>query len=114
LGLAWVKENVLSDYNIEIVNCRFIKPMDLAYLEKIKEKFSSIITIEEGTKIVGFGDGVASWLLENDYKGNFKKIGLPDNFVEHGSRNQILEMLGLDAKGIANQLQNFLNKKKVK
>jgi len=112
-ALESVKEDVLSDYNIEIVNCRFIKPMDLAYLEKIKEKFSSIITIEEGTKIGGFGDGVASWLLENDYKGNFKKIGLPDNFVEHGSRNQILEMLALDAKGIANQLQNFLNKKKV-
>lgn len=113
-ALESVKEDVLSDYNIEIVNCRFIKPMDLAYLEKIKEKFSSIITIEEGTKIGGFGDGVASWLLENNYKGNFKKIGLPDNFVEHGSRNQILEMLSLDAKGIANQLQKFLNKKKVK
>ena len=113
-ALESVKDDVLSDYNIEIVNCRFIKPMDLAYLEKIKEKFSSIITIEEGTKIGGFGDGVASWLLENNYKGNFKKIGLPDNFVEHGSRNQILEMLSLDAKGIANQLQKFLNKKKVK
>ena len=113
-ALESVKEDVLSGYSIEIVNCRFIKPMDLAYLEKIKEKFSSIITIEEGTKIGGFGDGVASWLLENDYKGNFKKIGLPDNFVEHGSRNQILEMLGLDTKGIANQLQNFLNKEKVK
>ena len=113
-ALESVKEDVLSDYNIEIVNCRFIKPMDLAYLENIKEKFSNIITIEEGTKIGGFGDGVASWLLENDYKGNFKKIGLPDNFVEHGSRNQILEMLSLDAKGIANQLQKFLNKKKVK
>ena len=113
-ALESVKDDVLSDYNIEIVNCRFIKPMDLAYLEKIKEKFSSIITIEEGTKIGGFGDGVASWLLENNYKGNFKKIGLPDNFVEHGSRNQILEMLSLDAKGIANQLQKFLNKKEVK
>ena len=113
-ALESVKEDVLSDYNIEIVNCRFIKPMDLAYLENIKEKFSNIITIEEGTTIGGFGDGVASWLLENDYKGNFKKIGLPDNFVEHGSRNQILEMLSLDAKGIANQLQTFLNKKKVK
>ncbi|MFL2998151.1 MAG: 1-deoxy-D-xylulose-5-phosphate synthase [Candidatus Neomarinimicrobiota bacterium] len=73
-ALESVKEDVLSDYNIEIVNCRFIKPMDLAYLENIKEKFSNIITIEEGTTIGGFGDGVASWLLENDYKGNFKKL----------------------------------------
>jgi 1-deoxy-D-xylulose-5-phosphate synthase len=107
-ALEALKEKVLTGYNIEIVNCRFIKPMDIAYLKKIREKFSTIITIEEGTKVGGFGDGVASWLLENGYKGRFKKIGLPDSFVEHGSRNQILEMLGLDPKGIASKLNTFL------
>ena len=107
-ALDALKQNVLTAYNIEIVNCRFIKPMDIAYLKKIKETFSSIITIEEGSKVGGFGDGVASWLLENGYKGRFKKIGLPDSFVEHGSRDQILEMLGLDSKGIALKLNKFL------
>ncbi len=110
-ALDALKENVLTGYNIEIVNCRFIKPMDIAYLKKIKENFSSIITIEEGTKVGGFGDGVASWLLENGYKGRFKKIGLPDSFVEHGSRDQILEMLGLDSKGIALKLNKFLKER---
>ena len=69
---------------IEVVNCRFIKPMDIACLENIKNKFSNIITIEEGTINGGFGDGVSSWLLENGYKGHLKRLGLPDSFVEHG------------------------------
>ena len=108
--LEAIKENILSKFDFEVVNCRFIKPMDIAYLEKIKENFSNVITIEEGVLSGGFGDGVASWLLENGYKGRMKKIGLPDEFVEHGTREEILQMLGLDAKGIASKINNFLEK----
>jgi 1-deoxy-D-xylulose-5-phosphate synthase len=95
----------------EVVNCRFIKPMDTAYLDSIKSKFSKVITLEEGTATGGFGDGVASWLLENGFSGTLKRLGLPDTFVEHGSRNQILTMLGLDANGIAKTIQEMVTKK---
>ena len=95
----------------EVVNCRFIKPMDTAYLDSIKSKFSKVITLEEGTATGGFGDGVASWLLENGFSGTLKRLGLPDTFVEHGSRDQILTMLGLDANGIAKTIQEMVTKK---
>ena len=95
----------------EVVNCRFIKPMDTAYLDSIKSKFSKVITLEEGTATGGFGDGVASWLLENGFSGKLKRLGLPDTFVEHGSRDQILTMLGLDANGIAKTIQEMVTKK---
>ena len=95
----------------EVVNCRFIKPMDTAYLNSIKSKFSKVITLEEGTATGGFGDGVASWLLENGFSGMLKRLGLPDTFVEHGSRDQILTMLGLDANGIAKTIQEMVTKK---
>ena len=95
----------------EVVNCRFIKPMDTAYLNSIKSKFSKVITLEEGTATGGFGDGVASWLLENGFSGTLKRIGLPDTFVEHGSRDQILTMLGLDVNGIAKTIQEMVTKK---
>ena len=95
----------------EVVNCRFIKPMDTAYLDSIKSKFSKVITLEEGTVTGGFGDGVASWLLENGFSGTLKRLGLPDTFVEHGSRDQILTMLGLDANGIAKTIQEMVTKK---
>ena len=78
-------------------------------LLKTIDKFSKVLTVEEGTIIGGFGDGVASWLLENGFKGNMKKIGLPDNFVEHGSRDQILNMLKLDVDGLASQIYDFIN-----
>jgi len=96
----------------EVVNCRFIKPMDEAYLKSLINKFKSIVTIEEGTVVGGFGDGVASWLLENGFTGQFKKLGLPDNFVEHGTRNQILSLLKLDSLGIINTIKSLVKHKK--
>ena len=92
----------------EVVNCRFIKPMDTSYLDMIIKKFSKIVTIEEGTIVGGFGDGVAAWLLENGFKGRFKKIGLPDSFVEHGTRDEILSMLNLDTDGIVQEIKKIL------
>jgi 1-deoxy-D-xylulose-5-phosphate synthase len=103
----------LNDENIkvEVINCRFIKPMDTACLENIKNKFKNIITFEEGTINGGFGDGVASWLLENGYQGSLKRLGLPDSFVEHGSRDQILNRLGLDLEGLVLSIKDMVKLK---
>jgi len=84
----------------EVVNCQFIKPMDESYLKSIIGKFSFVLTIEEGVITGGFGDGVASWLLEHGFSGSIKRLGLPDNFVEHGPRPLLLEKLHLDIYGI--------------
>ena len=53
----------------EVVNCRFIKPMDEQYLSSIPDRFDYVITVEEGVITGGFGDGVAAWLLEMAIKG---------------------------------------------
>ena len=97
--------------NSEVVNCRFIKPMDTAYLKNAVSKFSIFITLEESNISGGFGDGVSSWLLENGYKGKIKRIGLPDSFVQHGSRDEILASLGLDTDNIFKLIKSTLNKK---
>jgi 1-deoxy-D-xylulose-5-phosphate synthase len=110
-ALDAAKQSASSGITCEVVNCRFIKPMDTAYLDSIKKKFAKIITLEEGTTTGGFGDGVAGWLLENGFQGQFKKLGLPDTFVEHGSRDQILTMLGLDVDGVAQSIRNFVGEK---
>ena len=49
--------------------------------------------------------------MENGFQGQFKKLGLPDTFVEHGSRDQILTMLGLDVDGVAQSIRNFVGEK---
>ena len=65
-------------------------------LSSAVSKFSNVITLEESNISGGFGDGVSSWLLENNFKGKLKRIGLPDSFVQHGSRAEILKSIGLD------------------
>ena len=93
----------------EVVNCRFIKPMDESYLQSMKQRFNTVITIEEGVVTGGFGDGVSAWLLENGFQGNIRRLGLPDEFVQHGPRDRILKDLGLDDKRIVNTINSLIN-----
>ena len=101
------KLNVIG-LNLEVVNCRFIKPMDTSYLKSAVSKFSSFITLEESNTAGGFGDGVSSWLLENNFKGKLKRIGLPDSFVQHGSRAEVLKSLGLDNETLFESIKLIL------
>ena len=97
-----------SGISCEIVNCRFIKPMDTSYLESMRRKFTKVVTLEEGTIIGGFGDGIAGWLLNKGFNGQLKKLGLPDSFVEHGSRDELLSLLKLDSVGIVESIRELV------
>ncbi|MCS5653009.1 MAG: 1-deoxy-D-xylulose-5-phosphate synthase [Candidatus Marinimicrobia bacterium] len=90
-----------SGTSCEVVNCRFIKPMDFAYLESIIGRFDHVITVEEGVRSGGFGESVASWLSINGYKGIIKIISLPNEFVEHGPRQILLDKYGISTEGIS-------------
>ena len=90
----------------EVVNCRFIKPMDNAYLKSIIGRFDQVITVEEGVRSGGFGEGVAAWLLINGYKNKINIISLPDKFVEHGSRNELLDQCSINKQGIIDIVKN--------
>ena len=100
-------ENLMQNgIDCEVVNCRFIKPMDVNYLRSIINKFQNVITIEEGVQTGGFGESVASWLITHEYKGNVKIISLPDEFVEHGPRDLLLEKWGVNQNGIEKAVIN--------
>ena len=90
-----------SGTSCEVVNCRFIKPMDFAYLESIIGRFEQVITVEEGVRSGGFGESVAAWLSINGYKGIIKIISLPNEFVEHGPRQILLDKYGISTEGIS-------------
>ena len=98
-----------ENISIEIVNCRFIKPMDESYLRSLIERFNLVITIEEGVIVGGFGDGVSSWLLENNFQGRIKRLGLPDSFIQHGKRDELLSEIGLDENGIIDIIKSLVN-----
>jgi len=94
--------------SIELVNCRFIKPMDISYLKSLINRFQAILTIEEGVIVGGFGDGVSSWLLENNYQGSIKRLGFPDKFIQHGKRDELLSDIGLDESGIIDIIKSMI------
>jgi len=86
--------------NCEVVNCRFIKPMDEDYLHKVIERFNKVITIEEGVSTGGFGESIAAFLSTNGFKGDINNISLPDKFVEHGPRQLLLDKYGVNQERI--------------
>ena len=98
-----------NNISVEIVNCRFIKPMDESYLKSLIQRFENVVTIEEGVVIGGFGDGVSSWLLENGFQGRIKRLGLPDSFVQHGKREELLSEVRLDENSIIKTIQSLVN-----
>lgn len=84
----------------QLVNARFVKPLDQGMLGDISRDFEAVITLEEGSVSGGFGSSVTSWLFEHGYRGRIVRLGIPDSFVTHGSRSQLLDSLGLSVDKI--------------
>ncbi|TXD50093.1 1-deoxy-D-xylulose-5-phosphate synthase [Polaribacter sp. IC073] len=81
---------------------RFIKPLDERLLHRIFKNHTTIFTIEDGTIKGGFGTAILEFAAENKYHHTIKVLGIPDNFVEHGSVLELQNKIGLDAKSLAN------------
>ncbi|MGB9590413.1 MAG: transketolase C-terminal domain-containing protein, partial [Candidatus Hydrothermia bacterium] len=99
----------------EVINARFIKPMDEELLLALVEGGPMAwITVEEGVLAGGFGAGVAEFLEAKGLLNKIKlrRIGLPDRFITHGSRAELLRMTGLDSLGITETAREFLWQKK--
>lgn len=82
-------------------NMLFIKPLNEKMLHEICSKFSKIITIEDGVIIGGFGSSVIEFIQENNYKNiQVKRLGVSDNFIEHGTITELHKQIGLDVNSI--------------
>jgi len=108
-SLEAASELTKSKISCEVINCRFIQPMDEEYLKSIIKRFNKIITVEEGVINGGFGNGVSGWLTDNGYSGNIKRTGIPNEFITHGDRDILLKEIGLDKPGIVKRIKEFLN-----
>ncbi|MGO9480640.1 MAG: 1-deoxy-D-xylulose-5-phosphate synthase [Candidatus Kryptoniota bacterium] len=92
----------------EVVNMRFVKPVDAELMEEVAEKFDHIVTVEDNTLKGGFGSAVLECLQEIGKPRRVLNLGLPDAFVEHGTPQQLYELVGLHPEGIAGKVVNFL------
>lgn len=93
----------------EVVNARFVKPLDIAMIDDVALRIGRIITIEDGQIQGGFGSAVAEHIAQH-HSGNvdFKIHGIPDIYVDHGSQEELHAELQLDAKGIEEVVKDFL------
>jgi len=91
-----------------LINGRFVKPLDIDMLYTIAKKVDKIVTIEENTLCGGFGSAIMEHCSRFDKHVKVYCIGLPDRFIEHGSRKILLEITGLNAKGIAEKVLSLL------
>ncbi len=83
-----------------LINARFIKPFDEKMLLEITKTHTHLITIEEGCLAGGFGAGILEYLNRNQVKTDINCMGIPDNYIEHGTRSELLDSLSLNAQGI--------------
>ena len=97
-----------SKISIAHYDIRFLKPLDEEMLHSIAHKFNKIVTIEDGVLQGGFGSAVLEFFADNNYNVQVKRLGIPDTFVEHGTPEELYEMLGLDSNGIAESIKSLL------
>jgi 1-deoxy-D-xylulose-5-phosphate synthase len=84
-----------------VINARFVKPLDAATMVRAIREFPLVVTVEEGVLMGGFGSAVLEAAAEAGVNaGHVRRLGIPDHFIEHGTRSELLADLGLDAAGI--------------
>jgi 1-deoxy-D-xylulose-5-phosphate synthase len=87
-----------------VVNCRFLKPMDTAMLESLVQRYRTLVTVEEGTIVNGFGSYLAETLQTTHPEVRVVALGVPDRLIEQAPRAEQLDAFGLTAAGIARRI----------
>jgi 1-deoxy-D-xylulose-5-phosphate synthase len=87
--------------DVGVVNARFIKPLDREVLRRALSETAFVVTVEEGVLMTGFGSAVleAAGEMNLDTR-RVRRLGIPDAYVQHAERSELLAELGLDARGI--------------
>jgi 1-deoxy-D-xylulose-5-phosphate synthase len=91
--------------DVTVVNCRFLKPLDTGVLEAVIRKHKTLVTIEEGTVVNGFGAYVSAVLQTTHPEVRVLALGVPDRLIEQAPRAEQLETFGLTPDGIARRLR---------
>lgn len=98
------------DIHCTVVNCRFVKPLDAALIGSLADAIPDILTVEENALQGGFGSAVLEMLSDQQIGPvKIKRIGIPDQFIEHGAVSILRKKYGLDAEGIVAAARQLLS-----
>ncbi len=87
---------------------RFVKPIDQECLHGIFRHFKSIITVEDGAINGGFGSAILEFMSDNGYQAHVKRLCVPDEFIDHGTQEELYRQCGFDADGIYRAVKSMV------
>ena len=99
-AIAEVEKEEEGRMSVAHYDMRFLKPLDENLLHEIGNKFDRIVTIEDGVRMGGFGSAILEWMSDHNYHPHITRMGLPDEFVEHGTIAQLREIVHMDKESI--------------
>ena len=95
--------------NVALYDMKLAKPLNCLILNNLFETYSRFITVEDGSKIGGFGNAINEYNTEIGANAVIESLGFPDKVIEHGTTEELFSKFGLDAKGIANAVYRNLS-----
>ena len=84
---------------------RYLKPIDASILDEVGQRFSRVITVEDGVRCGGLGTAVTEWMADHHYTPEIVRLGLPDEFVEHGTVSELRRIAGIDKATIIQHIK---------
>ena len=102
---AIVRAEQEKGLSIAHYDLRFLKPLDERLLHEVGQRFTRIVTVEDGVRIGGMGTAVLEFMADHGYAVRVKRIGIPDRFVEHGNVQELYKLCQMDEDGIVKQLE---------
>ncbi|MGV3559709.1 1-deoxy-D-xylulose-5-phosphate synthase [Larkinella arboricola] len=98
------KENIQPAH----YDMRFVKPLDETMLHEIFQRYDSVLTVEDGCLMGGFGSAVIEFMTDHGYMARVKRLGIPDAIVEHGEQIDLHRECGFDPQGIADSVRELI------
>lgn len=98
-----------DELNATLVNMRFIKPLDTAFIDELINNHEIIVTLEDNAIAGGAGSAVNEYLAMTKANVNVLNLGIPDEFIKHGTQQQMHDEMGLGEQGILTSIKTFIS-----
>ena len=108
LALKAAQELEKEGISVAVFDARFVKPLDASLFHTILSSFENILTVEDGSLMGGFGSAVLEFAADNGYYPKIKRLGIPDEVIEHGEQMELYRDCGYDVAGISKAVCEML------
>ena len=104
-----IEEIKSSGASVAHYDMRFVKPLDETMLHEVFAKFDKVITVEDGCLMGGFGSSIIEFMVDQKYTAEVVRLGIPDEFIHHGTQQELWAQCGYDSDGIVKTIKEMLN-----